>query len=77
LAALLVAPLPADSYYEQALELRRAEGDRGGAAATLYNLSFVIDPAEAIGLVEQAYSLWRDIQSPNANIAAQRLAELR
>jgi len=52
-------------YYEQALPLRRAVGDRGGEATTLNNIGGAWDELgekrKALDFYEQALSLYRDV----------------
>jgi hypothetical protein len=72
-------PHKALDFFQQALPLRRAVGDRNGEAVTLFNMSFLVDDdAQAIDLVQQAYDLWVAISSPHAQQhAAPRLVRLR
>ncbi|MBN1284118.1 MAG: CHAT domain-containing protein [Anaerolineae bacterium] len=65
------------ALYEQALSICRAVGERNGEAVTLYNISFLVDTARAIEMVRQARDIWKAIQSPNVQLAEQRLAELQ
>jgi tetratricopeptide (TPR) repeat protein len=68
-------------YLEQALPLSRAVGDRAGEATTLNNMGWVYweqgQREKGIALVEQALPLLEAVQSPNAKIAAQTLAQMR
>jgi tetratricopeptide (TPR) repeat protein len=65
-------------HFEQALPISRDVGDRDGEATMLFNMSLLAEnTAEAIQLVEQARDLWRAVQSPNVQIAEERLRELR
>jgi tetratricopeptide (TPR) repeat protein len=68
------------SYYEQALPLHRAVGDRGGEAATLSSIGYVY---LALSQIEQARQYWQQalalfeaVQSPHAGSVRQWLASL-
>ena len=68
-------------YYEQALPLTRAVGDRRGEANTLSNMGIVLweigEQERGLQLVEQAQSLLEQIRSPNAQVVAGYVAQLR
>jgi tetratricopeptide (TPR) repeat protein len=68
-------------FFNQALPLRRAVGDRYGEAATLFGLGTLFYEsgklAQAITMVEQALELFQLVQSPDAEEAAEWLADRR
>jgi tetratricopeptide (TPR) repeat protein len=67
--------------YRQALPLRKAVSDRKGEAKTLYDTGWVYwelgRREKGVALVKQAETLWRKVQSSEAQIAAQTLAQWR
>jgi tetratricopeptide (TPR) repeat protein len=69
------------SYYEQALPIRRAVGDRAGEAATLFNVAMLRDregnTEEAITLLERVVALDEAIRRPTLESDRAVLARLR
>nr|MBP9893572.1 tetratricopeptide repeat protein [Planctomycetota bacterium] len=52
-------------YFERALTIQRATGDRGGEGGTLNNIGAIYDNqgryAEALGTYQQALAIWTEV----------------
>jgi tetratricopeptide (TPR) repeat protein len=66
-------------YYEQALVISREIGDRRGEGGALFNMSLALDKLgqrpEAIDHAKTALEIFEQIESPDAEIARQKLSE--
>jgi tetratricopeptide (TPR) repeat protein len=79
--AALGEPRRAIEYHEQALVIAQEIGDRRGEGADLGNLGNAYaalgEPRRAIEYLEQALAIFEEIESPYAQQARTKLAELR
>jgi tetratricopeptide (TPR) repeat protein len=67
-------------YYEQALTIDREIGDRRGEALDSWNLGLLYeetDPAHAVELMSVRVAYEREIGHPNAEVDAQRVAQIQ
>ena len=68
-------------FYEMALPLFRAVGDRGGEASTLNNMGILLwqmgQRQEGMAMVEQAIVLFTAVRSPNAEVVKGYLSQMK
>ena len=68
-------------FFEMALPLYRAVGDRGGEAYTLHNMGLLLwemgQQQEGMAMLEQAIALFIAVRSPNAEIGKGYLSQMK